>query len=269
MEASTQIEFSDLFDLKNIQHMQDLFSDATGVASIITYPDGRPITEPSNFCKLCNEIIRKTDSGLTNCFKSDAEIGRPNPAGPIIQPCLSGGLWDAGASIIVEGKHIANWLIGQVKNEDLDYDQMIKYSEEIGADKDSFIKALGDVPVMSKEKFEKIANMLYVFVSEISSKAFQNKKLVQSLNELELAREKLSREHLLINTLLKNVPDHIYFKDCDSRFLMVNPTQVQSFGLTGEEQLLGKTDFDFFFAGNMHNRHTMMNKLLFVPVFLL
>jgi len=246
MEASTQIEFSDLFDLKNIQHMQDLFSDATGVASIITYPDGRPITEPSNFCKLCNEIIRKTDSGLTNCFKSDAEIGRPNPAGPIIQPCLSGGLWDAGASIIVEGKHIANWLIGQVKNEDLDYDQMIKYSEEIGADKDSFIKALGDVPVMSKEKFEKIANMLYVFVSEISSKAFQNKKLVQSLNELEQAREKLSREHLLINTLLKNVPDHIYFKDCDSRFLMVNATQVQSFGLTDEEQLLGKTDFDFF-----------------------
>ncbi|MDO9065457.1 MAG: PocR ligand-binding domain-containing protein, partial [Chloroflexota bacterium] len=102
-----------------MQRIQDFFADATGVASIIIRPDGTPITNPSNFCRLCNEIIRKTDIGLTNCIKSDAEIGRPNPSGPVIQPCLSGGLWDAGVSIIVGGKHIANWLIGQVKNEEL------------------------------------------------------------------------------------------------------------------------------------------------------
>ena len=115
--TADSIQFSDIFDLDDIQHIQDLFSDATGVASIITHPDGKPKTRPSNFCRLCNGIIRKTDSGLTNCFKSDAEIGKPNASGPVIQLCLSGGLWDAGSSIIVCCKHIANWLIGQVKNE--------------------------------------------------------------------------------------------------------------------------------------------------------
>ena len=114
MRTTNKIQFSDIFILDDIQRIQDLFADATGVASVITYPDGRPITRPSNFCRLCNEIIRKTETGLTNCFKSDAEIGKPNPAGPVIQPCLSGGLWDAGASIIVGDYHIANWLIGQV-----------------------------------------------------------------------------------------------------------------------------------------------------------
>ena len=89
----TDIQFSDLFDLDNIQRIQDLFADATGVGSIITYPDGTPITRPSNFCRLCNDIIRKTDIGRTNCFKSDAEIGKPNPSGPNIQPCLSGGFY--------------------------------------------------------------------------------------------------------------------------------------------------------------------------------
>lgn len=243
---SKDIQFSDIFEINEIQHIQDLFSDATGVASIITHPDGTPITRPSNFCRLCNEIIRKTDIGLTNCFKSDAEIGRPNPAGPVIQPCLSGGLWDAGASIIVGGKHIANWLIGQVKNEELDIDQMVQYAEEIGADKVSFLDALQEVPVMSKEKFEKVSRMLFSFATEISSKAYQNSKLKQSIEERDRAEKELIQEQYLINSLLDNLPDHIYFKDMESRFIRINKSMAQFLGLNDPDQAVGKRDFDFF-----------------------
>jgi len=45
-------------------------------------------------------------------------VGKYNPDGPTIQPCLSGGLWNAGASITIKQTHIANWLIGQVLNEE-------------------------------------------------------------------------------------------------------------------------------------------------------
>ena len=98
---SGAIAFEDLFKLDEIQRIQDDFASALGVASIITKPDGTPITQPSNFSRLCNEIIRKTEKGCANCMKSDALIGRMHPEGPIVQPCLSGGLWDAGSSIIV------------------------------------------------------------------------------------------------------------------------------------------------------------------------
>jgi PAS domain S-box-containing protein len=235
-----------LFDLGDIQHIQDLFSDATGVASIITHPDGKPITRPSNFCRLCNEIIRKTDSGRSNCFKSDAEIGKPSPSGPIIQPCLSGGLWDAGASIIVGGKHIANWLIGQVKNEEQDYHKMLKYANEIGADKKDFMDALDEVPVMSKEKFEKVAKMLFAFASEISSRAFQNKQLEQSIQDRKKVELDLMKEQYLIDALLNNLPDHIYFKDIESRFIRINKAHAMFFGLSDPDQAIGKRDFDFF-----------------------
>ena len=63
------IQFKDIFDLEDLQRMQNLFSDATKVASIITNPDGTPITKPSNFRRLCNNIVRKTEKGLINCFK--------------------------------------------------------------------------------------------------------------------------------------------------------------------------------------------------------
>jgi len=55
---SKDIQFSDIFDINEIQHIQDLFSDATGVASIITHPDGTPITRPSNFCRLCDYAMK-------------------------------------------------------------------------------------------------------------------------------------------------------------------------------------------------------------------
>ena len=95
-------QFNDIFDLDEIQRLQVLFSDATGVASWITYPDGTLITKPSNSCRLCRNIIRNTEKGLAYCFQSDVVIGRHNSSGPTVHRCLSGGLWDAGTSILRE-----------------------------------------------------------------------------------------------------------------------------------------------------------------------
>ena len=92
-------------------------------------------------------IIRKTKKGSANCYLSDAIMGRHNLSGPIVQPCLSCGLWDAGTSIMVDGKHIANWMIGQVRTEKIDEQSMLLYADEIGANKEDFLKALNDVPV--------------------------------------------------------------------------------------------------------------------------
>src|SRR5660397_290072 len=78
----------------------------------------------------------------------------------VVQPCLSGGLWDAGANITVGGKHIANWLIGQVRNEEIDEELLLKYADEIGADREAFKEALSEVPIMSTSLFKKTSEML-------------------------------------------------------------------------------------------------------------
>ena len=65
----SQLTLADLFDIDELQRIQDAFSAATGVASIITGPDGRPITRPSNFCHLCQLIRRtETDFALAECL---------------------------------------------------------------------------------------------------------------------------------------------------------------------------------------------------------
>lgn len=244
MNSTNKIQFSDIFVLEDIQQIQDMFSEATGVASIITHPDGRPITQPSNFCRLCNEIIRKTDTGRANCFRSDSEIGKPNPAGPVIRTCLSGGLWDAGASIIVGDHHLANWLIGQVRNEATDSGHILQYADKIGADKNDFMRALDEVPVMSKEKFENVAQMLFSFANQLSSKAYKNKKLQQSILDRKMIAEELAAERNLLRILIDNMPDRIYAKDLKGRFIICNDALVKRMGAKNVNDVIGKSDFD-------------------------
>jgi PAS domain S-box-containing protein len=217
------ITFNDIFDLAEVQRMQDLFADATGVASVITRPDGTPITKPSNFCRLCKDIIRKTTLGFKNCCQSDAVLGRHNPGGPIIQPCLSGGLWDAGASITVGGVHIANWLIGQVRNETTDEARMLKYADEIRADREDFMQALAEVPVMPITKFQKIAEMLFVFANELSEKAYKNFQLKQEIAEREHTALQLRNSEEALATMLNSIGDAVIATDLDGNVNMMNP----------------------------------------------
>jgi two-component system, sensor histidine kinase and response regulator len=52
------------------------------------------------------------------------------------------------------------------------------------------------------------------------------------------------REHLYMRTLLDNIPDRVYFKDRQSRFLMVSRSFIVSKNL--DDSIIGKTDFDIF-----------------------
>ena len=218
-----ETSFMDIFNLADIQHLQDLFADAHGVASIITDMNGNPITQPSNFTRLCEKIIRKTEKGCANCLKSDAVIGRHNPSGAIVQTCLSCGLWDAGASINVGGKHIANWLIGQVRNEQVDEQRMMRYAGEISADIEDFEAALLEVPFMSLEQFHKTADLLFVFANELSAKGFSNLQLSRLIAEKEKAIASLQQreENLLIT--LHSIGDGVISTDINGLIVSMNP----------------------------------------------
>src|SRR6201982_1686577 len=56
----------------------------------------------------------------------------------------------------------------------------------------------------------------------------------------------LGRERFLLKTLMDSLPDHIYFKDRESRFIAVNRAMAALFGLEDPADVLGKTDADLF-----------------------
>lgn len=191
LEDPAGIEFDDLFNLDDIQRLQDDFAKATGVASMITHPDGRPLTSPSGFCRLCQDIIRQTERGGAYCRKSDALLGQPQTDGPRVQPCMSCGLWDAGTAITVGGKHIANWLVGQVRDATQSEEKMRAYAHEIGADEEVFIEAFYEVPAMSRERFQQIAQALFTIAGHLSNIAYQNVQQARLITEQRKSEQAL------------------------------------------------------------------------------
>ena len=260
---SAEISFTDLFNIDDIQKIQDAFADAHHVASLITMPDGTPITKPSNFCRLCIDIIRNTDKGRANCFSSDAIIGRQHADGPIIQPCMSGGLWDAGASIIVGGRHVANWLIGQVKNEAIDEEKILSYARDIGADETEFRRALQEVPVMSTGQFEKVAHVLFLLANELSLKAYQNVQQARFITGRRKAEEALRRSERELADIINLLPDATLVIDSRGKVLAWNRAIEELTGVPAGE-MLGKEDYEYAipFYGQ---RRPILVDLVFVP----
>jgi PAS domain S-box-containing protein len=199
LDAAGDITFEDMFNLSDLQRLQDLFAEAWGVGALITRPDGTPITRPSNFTYFCGEFIRKSAKGAKRCQASDAMLGRFNASGPIIQTCLSAGLWGAGASITLGGRHVANWLIGQVRNETQSEEGIAQYAREIGADEAAFREAFLKVPVMPQETFERIAHSLFALANQLSTTAYQNvqqARFIAERKQAEAEREKLQAQLL-------------------------------------------------------------------------
>ena len=56
----------------------------------------------------------------------------------------------------------------------------------------------------------------------------------------------LARERFLLNMLMDTLPDRIYFKDRESRFIAVNRATAAVLGLENPADVLGKTDADLF-----------------------
>ena len=70
------------------------------------------------------------------------------------------------------------------------------------------------------------------------------------------ARQELDFERHLLTTLLQNLPDSIYFKDTDSRFIRISSAMAEKFGMPSVDDVVGKTDADIFTAEHAEEART-------------
>ncbi len=73
-----------------------------------------------------------------------------------------------------------------------------------------------------------------------------NTALTLEVAERERVEATLAKERNLLRTLIDNLPDDIYVKDCDGRLLVANKVLAHHLGEKTPDALAGKTDFDYF-----------------------
>ena len=185
------VTLEDLFDKNQLQILQDALVDALGVSSAITDEKGVGFTKAANVNGICN-LVNETERGGVLCHQTAVNLQdklRDNPV-PQSTVCLSCGFIDSVAPIIVGGKHIGNWLIGQVIPRSLDKKALIEYTSDLGLDTTQINALFEKLPKLDSEYFGRVLKLLTVLANELSVLGYNNLKLAKTIREhLELEKQ--------------------------------------------------------------------------------
>lgn len=188
MEKDKKLNLADLVGIEFLQDFQDTFAKTTNVASIMVDDEG-PITKPSNFTDFCIKYTRGSDLGYKRCNQCDINFGKTAAitGEPVIYTCHT-GLTDFAVPIMLEGKHIASILGGQVLTKKPNKKYFRKIARELGINEDEYIKALGKIKIVPIETVKAAANLLYFVANTISEMSLKNLELIKKTERNNLYR---------------------------------------------------------------------------------
>jgi PAS domain S-box-containing protein len=180
--------FSELIDIDKTQALTDGFCGVAGIASAIIDLDGIVLIG-SRWQRICTDFHRVNPRALHRCIESDTRLANKLLKGNkyAIYKCRN-GLTDAATPIVIEGKHVANFFIGQFLTEPPDIDYFRKQAREFGFDETSYIEALSKVPIIPKERVEPILvffSGFAEFLGEMGLRQIRQLKATDALRDRE------------------------------------------------------------------------------------
>lgn len=189
LNENGNIRLSDLIDIKLLQELQDTFAKTTGMASIAVDSQGL-ITTPSNFSDFCIEYTSETEEGYRRCEECDIRWGEiaAKRGKPVIYSCHA-GLKNFAVPIMIDGKHIASILGGQVLTDIPDEAHLREVAKNLGLNEDKYIDMLKKTKVVPAEIVDAAANLLYLFANTISQIAHKNFTLIKKNEEQTLYKK--------------------------------------------------------------------------------
>lgn len=158
----------ELIDQKLLQEIQDLFSDATGLAAITVDSEGKYVTDGSNFTDFCMKYTRGNALGKRRCEKCDAEC-----TGTYF---CHAGLMDFSQDIIVNGEKVGAIIGGQVLPEEPNEEKFRGIAAELGIDPESYLEALRKVPIKSEKSIRAAAELLGQIVNSMVNLSYFQKR---------------------------------------------------------------------------------------------
>lgn len=183
----------DFMDLTILQEIQDQFSNATGLAAIMVDAQANYITKESNFTDFCIKYTRGSKEGLKRCVKCDNEC-----SGTYF---CHAGLMDFSNDIIVNGEKLGACIGGQVLPEEPDLDKFQAMAEELGIDKEVYLKSVKKVPVRPENVIRAAAQLLGMIVNLVVNQEYikyvdkrkldiLNKEVAVSVDAVQIINDK-------------------------------------------------------------------------------
>lgn len=189
-----RLKILDYIDFERANTLLEGFSKSTGFLTAILDLEGNVLSK-SKWRRTCTDFHRKNSETSLNCMESDTILANQMLQGEEYHfyKCHN-GLVDVAIPIIIRGEHIANLFTGQFFFDEPDIAFFKNQAILHGFDETSYLSALGEVPVVSKEKVEVAMGFLKDLIQMIIEMT------VDKLDQLELTTKIKARE----TSLLKN-----------------------------------------------------------------
>ncbi len=228
---------TDLISLESLQKLQDGFANSYNIPTLIYEPGGNPITEPSRFTEFC-ALARSTEKGKQNCMNADAQLVRlvaKTKKAQIRHSCVVQDIITAAAPIVVEGRHLANFGIGQITNKNLNTHEIKEYAKKIGLNENKLLKAAESLIPFESKSLNAAVQFISKLAELISSQAEEKLKQIRLMNQQAATEQKLRQANQKFNNAFYSANIATCMISTESRLLDANEEMCRLFGYTKEE----------------------------------
>ena len=200
MEATLNLR--NFKDLHVLQEIQESFSVATGIASVLADARGVHLGPGSEFSSFCKRI-RSREEGCDSCPMSNyiaSSIARKNGK-PYIYKCHS-GLVDMVVPIIFDSKFIGSMLAGQIRCNDEEFPEIKKMPAKFNWREDAECVAnYQRIEVLPRRKIEAIAQNLFLMTNYIVEKSIAEASQARINEQQSLLIKEIKYKHELEKSL--------------------------------------------------------------------
>ena len=191
-----EYELVDLIDIDELQQLTDNWTKLINIPMGIFDRKGN-VLMGSGWHSICTDFHRVNPITEKRCHQTDQRAFNELKSGKdfCIIKCPN-GLVDTGSAIIVDGEYLGGLGFGQFFLEPPDLDFFTNQADEFGFEKDKYLAAVKEVPVLSREYVEQISEIWRRFATFIAETGLARLRL-QELN-IELERHRDHLEDLVV-----------------------------------------------------------------------
>ena len=183
--SSEQFALRDLIPLEELQQFQDILAEIHHVFSVITDPDGNPLTMPSNEMSSC-KLVRRSSKGDLRCQQNYQHVADQirQEQQLVCRPCRTLGFLHAAVPIFVKRIHVANWWIRQPCVQTGMALEIDALAADLDVDPQRLKAEFENLPPCSRERFEKVLTWIDSLAHRITKLGYQNLILSRDVSKL-------------------------------------------------------------------------------------